>query len=101
MHSPFLGIFAGRFLILSRRKAIRYLRLLGAANASCQMLTLGCFVTLTPPELGVSSKLQDKILMLQVYCIFIEFRPLGNISFFFFNLLLKYNLHSEKPEPTA
>lgn len=60
------------------------------------MLTLGCFVTLTPPELGVSSKLQDKILMLQVYCIFIEFRPLGDIRFFFFNFLWKYNLHSEK-----
>ena len=41
--------------------------------------------------------MQDKILRLQVYCIFIEFRPLGNISFFFFfNFLLKYNLHSEK-----
>lgn len=36
------------------------------------------------PELRVSGKLQDKILRLQVYCIFIEFRPLGNISFFFF-----------------
>jgi hypothetical protein len=45
------------------------------------MLALGSFVTLTPPKLLVSGKLQDKIIMLQVYRLFIEFRPLDNISF--------------------
>lgn len=52
------------------------------------------------PNLESAGKLQDKILRLQVYCIFIEFRPLGNISCFFplllFFFLLKSNLHSKK-----
>lgn len=97
--SSFLGIFIGRFFNFKQEKSHQVFE----APGGQLMLPVKCspWGALLPwhlPNLESAGKSQDKILRLQVYCIFIEFRPLGNISCFFFSFyfLLKSNLHSKK-----